>query len=155
MTVRGIHHPALVVGDLAAAIWFWTDVVGATVVQRVDEVGSAQATTITGLRHVSASIAVLRIGSSFVELIAFRSPRPRGISRRVCDLGWSHVCLEVDDIDREVDRFVDAGCAVVSTPVEMGDGLACYLDDPWANRFELWEISDETLRLTDIAAEGD
>lgn len=90
---------------------------------------------------------MVRVGNAFIEILEYRSPHSRAATRALADLGWGHVCLQVDDVDRDVDRFVEAGCTARSRPVDMGDGWACYLDDPWGNTIELWEISDATVSL--------
>jgi catechol 2,3-dioxygenase-like lactoylglutathione lyase family enzyme len=142
MTITAMHHAALHVDDLDAALAFWTDVIGATLIQRADDVQGADADRITGYSNVSAAVAMVEIGASHLEIVTYRSPRlarSGSASRALADRGWSHVCLLTDDIDAECARLAAAGCTIHSTPADIGDGPACYLDDPWGNMLELWQ----------------
>lgn len=152
MSVRGLHHPSLNVGDLAAAIDFWVALAGAVVVQREDGVAGSAAEAITGYPDVRAKMAVLRVGGSFLEILEYAQPTSARVERDLADLGWSHVCIEVDDVNASAEAFAAAGCSLRSAPVDMGDGIACYLDDPWGNVLELWEIHDPQLRLGEVIA---
>jgi catechol 2,3-dioxygenase-like lactoylglutathione lyase family enzyme len=144
MTIHGIHHPALNVSDIDAATTFWTDVVGAELVERVDEVSGEDADRLMGYDHVSVALAMIRIGSSCIKLIEYRAPATVTRLRTISDAGWSHVCLLSDDADRDLPRLVDAGCTPRSTLVDIGDGPVCYLDDPWGNLLEIWEVPTPT-----------
>jgi catechol 2,3-dioxygenase-like lactoylglutathione lyase family enzyme len=140
MAIHGIHHPALNVHDLDAALTFWTEVVGAELVERDDDVAGSEADQLTACSDVSAAMAMIRIGSNSIELIEYRNPAAVSDRRTISQTGWSHVCLLSDDAERDLRRLVRAGCVTRSPLVDIGDGQVCYLDDPWGNMLEIWEV---------------
>lgn len=49
--------------------------------------------------------------------------------------------LEVDDVQVEYRRLSDKGVSFLSTPFEIGTGLAVEFDDPFGNRFGITDYS--------------
>jgi methylmalonyl-CoA/ethylmalonyl-CoA epimerase len=89
-----IHHVALVVSDLPAALGFWRDTLGLAL-SRVEEVPDQ-----------NSQIAFLPVGDSELELV-----RPiddeSGVARFLAKRGpgMHHLCLEVSDLDGMMGRL--------------------------------------------------
>jgi catechol 2,3-dioxygenase-like lactoylglutathione lyase family enzyme len=146
--IRGIHHVALATGQLERMISFYCDALGFEVVYRSgwDE-GSASIDQLIGLEGSAATTAMLRTGTVFVELFEFSSPpaRPGDPNRPVCDHGYTHFCLDVEDIDAECERLAALGMPFHSPPtptparVRRGSVRSVYGRDPDGNVIELLE----------------
>jgi methylmalonyl-CoA epimerase len=96
MTVRGIHHLAVAVADLDAALATYERVFGAELEHR------------ESLPEQGVEAAVVRVGESRVELLAAtgeETPVGKFLARR--GPGMHHVAYEVDDV-RACLRTLDA-----------------------------------------------
>lgn len=143
--ILGLHHAALSTPDLARLVAFYRDLLGFELVSEMAwGVGSRVPDTILGLHDSAARQALLRSGRGFVELFEFASPvpRPRPGDRRVCDHGYTHVCLHVSDLAGEVARLRAAGVGFESEPVVRPTHASVYGRDPDGNVFELLEVFD-------------
>ena len=88
---------------------------------------------------------MLKKGDTHLELFEYSSPAPRPLdsARRVCDHGYTHICLEVDDVVSEYERLKDAGMTFHGAPPDAQGRLrAIYGRDPDGNVLELLEIAD-------------
>jgi lactoylglutathione lyase len=108
--VQRLGHVGLTVSDLDASLVFWRDHV------RLRELGRGvvqweHLDRIIGLDHTEIEWAELELpGGVILELFAYRSPPgaplpPGGMNRP----GMAHICLEVDHIERVVERLEAAG----------------------------------------------
>jgi catechol 2,3-dioxygenase-like lactoylglutathione lyase family enzyme len=95
---------------------------------------------------VTARMAMMRTGSSYLELLQFDTPAgdPRGADWKLSDHGVNHICLMVDDVEAEYARLTAAGMHFHAPPVHNKDRptCACYGRDPDGNRIELLQITD-------------
>jgi catechol 2,3-dioxygenase-like lactoylglutathione lyase family enzyme len=76
-----------------------------------------------GLIHARARIAFLELpDSTQIELIEYLEPRGRQFDRISSDIGASHVCIEVSDIDEAIAHLEAAGARFFSPPVTIKGG---------------------------------
>lgn len=146
--ILGVHHVAISTGDAERMLGFYRDLLGFEV--RFDQSwseGHPVADAITGLRSSAARQILLESGNLYIELFQYRSPRPRtgDPMRPVCDHGITHICLDVDDVDVEYARLLEAGMTFHSEPQTVGGGVrTVYGRDPEGNVVELQELSSRT-----------
>jgi glyoxylase I family protein len=146
--IIGIHHVAISTPDLERITRFYRDTLGFEAESEVQwEAGTELGDlcdTIIGLKNSSAKSIMLKKGSMIVEFFQYSAPEPKPLSpkQRVCDHGYTHICLEVKDIDKEFDRLKNAGMTFHARPPgDEGAGLrAIYGRDPDGNVVELMEI---------------
>jgi methylmalonyl-CoA/ethylmalonyl-CoA epimerase len=102
--ITRIHHVAVVVRDLTAALGFWRDILGLPLLRSAD------------LPDQGVRAALLGCGPAEVEVLAPTVP-DTGVARFLESRGEAlhHLCFESDDVVREVRRFVGTG-------VDMLDG---------------------------------
>lgn len=141
----GLHHVAISSPDVDRLIGFYRDHFGMkVVVDQSWERGVALADTVLGLEGSSGRQVLLRIGNAYLELFEFRSPlgRTSDPDRPVCDHGFSHVCLDVDDVDATYERLLAAGVRFHSPPQDLFPGVrTCYARDPDGNVVEIQELA--------------
>ncbi len=141
--IVGIHHVAVGVPDLEAALAFYVDVLGFEAVQRSEwNRDFPQGDAAIGLAQTAARMAMLKAPNAFIELWQYSNPPPEDRRSRPCDLGYPHFALQVDDLPAEYRRLRDAGMAFVGEPVDFGTSSAIYGSDPFGNVIELYEIRD-------------
>jgi lactoylglutathione lyase/glyoxylase I family protein len=139
-----LHHVAITVPDLDAAIDWYTNVLGLRVSRREAETDvNPAAIGLPGekVRLKGAELAVNGGGGPFVELHEFISPTGTA-GRRVCDTGISHFAFFTDDIHAEYRRLHELGVIFSSPPQCIAEGgLAgdwwAYFKDPWGNQLHL------------------
>jgi glyoxylase I family protein len=142
--IQGFHHIAISVADMEKSLSFYRDTLGFEVVMKGGwEQGNEKADQIVGLQDTAAKLIMLRKNGFNLELFEYRSPvpEPSDPGRRICDHGFTHICLEVSDIDSEYLRLKEAGMTFHEAPPEAVSGMrAIYGRDPEGNVIELLEI---------------
>ncbi len=142
--IRGLHHIAISTENLEKAQAFYRDVLGFEPVMNGGwEADSKMPGQVIGLQGTAAKFVMLRKGEAHIELFEYSSPSPRPIdgTRRICDHGFTHICLEVEDIDSEYERLKSAGMTFHGPPPKVQGGLrAIYGRDPEGNVIELLEV---------------
>lgn len=142
--IKGLHHVAVVVPDIAEGLRFYRETLGFTLLWRSSLNGeSAGADAVIGLDGVCAEIAMLKAGSAHVELWTYVQPVGRDRRASPCDRGFSHIALDVEDIDAEYERLSAAGMRFHRPPVDLGNGAgAIYGQDPFGNVIELYQAGE-------------
>jgi catechol 2,3-dioxygenase-like lactoylglutathione lyase family enzyme len=146
MTVRGIDHIGITVGDIDQALDFYQRLLEIRLIGRGED-DSPQLETITGLAGARIRYAELDLGGGqILELLEYLEPDGRPLDQRPCDPGASHLALAVDDVDGVWERLAESGVPVNSPPIEPGGydeawkGARCaYLSDPDGRTVELIE----------------
>ncbi len=132
---------------------FYTKVLGFEVVDERGWTDNKVIDSIVGLENSSASSVILRAGNVFIELFQYHEPigTPSEPDRPVSDHGYTHLALNVTDIDAEYERLRDAGMRFHRPPPTKeelgvrGEKLqlrATYGRDPDGNVIELQEVLD-------------
>lgn len=151
--IVGVHHVAISTGNLARMREFYTDVLGFEVVDERGWTDNKVIDSIVGLENSSASSVILRAGNVFIELFQYHEPvgTPSEPNRPVSDHGYTHLALNVTDIDAEYERLRAAGMHFHRPPPTKeelgvrGEKLqlrATYGRDPDGNVIELQEVLD-------------
>ena len=139
-----IMHTGFVVSDRAAAIAFYRDVVGLSVISEYERQGG-EIDRVLGYESVHLKSVLLDMGEGHVlELIQYVNP---SLSSRPTEernvVGAAHLAIQVDDIQATFDRWSKAGAGVLNPPTEIVPGrFICYLQDPDGNWLELVELKE-------------
>lgn len=143
--IRSLHHTGLTVSDLDRALAFYRDALGLEVVMQQEKEGGYLA-EITGYPGARVRMAHLEApgGGHRIELFEYVSPQGDPRPREPRDVGVTHVCLVVEDIDEAYRRAVGAGATAVSAPVPIDSGAnagawGVYVRDPDGITLELFQ----------------
>lgn len=141
--IKALNHTGFVVSDRDAAVAFYRDVVGLTVISEYNRKGPG-VDQVVGYEGTELRSAVLDMGSGHIlELIQYLAPDPQtrpSEERNV--LGAAHLALEVDDIYKTFEHLVAKGAKSLNQPAELAPGrIGCYLQDPDGNWLELLQLS--------------
>jgi catechol 2,3-dioxygenase-like lactoylglutathione lyase family enzyme len=104
---------------------------------------------IVGLKDSAAKTAFMRAGNLNIELFEYSSPMgsPNDPNRPASDHGYTHFCVETDDIDADFTRLSAMGMRFHAPPTPkgaIGTLRACYGRDPEGNIIELVEFVGDT-----------
>ncbi|MFF1819484.1 VOC family protein [Kribbella sp. NPDC058245] len=133
MTIQRMDNVGIVVGDLDAAITFFTEL--GMEVEGTTQVEGPWADQCVGLDGVVCDVAMLRTpdGSGRFELAQYRHPvaLPAPDNPPHNTLGMHRVMFTVDDIDDTVTRLRPYGAEVVGSVTQFGDSYRlCYIRGP-------------------------
>lgn len=147
--IRGIHHAAISTADLDRLLDFYCGVIGFEVVSRSEWADNAFIDELIGLKGSAARQAMLRAGNCHLEIFEYRAPQARSAGPlRPCDRGYTHICLDVVDIESEFDRLTRAGAVFQRRPGDFGGLKSVYGRDPDGNILEIQEtIADHPQAL--------
>lgn len=147
--IRGIHHVALCTHDLDRLVAFYRDVVGFEQVMSTSWRDRPIIDRMIGVEGSAARQVMLRAGNACLELFEYESPSPTPADpqRGPAHQGYTHLCLDVVDIDAEHARLSANGMTfhdVPPTTDELGHARlrAIYGRDPDGNIVELQEVLD-------------
>ena len=128
ITILGLDHLVLRVGDIERMLRFYCDVLGCREERRVESVGLIQ----------------LRAGSALIDLVDVAGPigRQGGEAPGSEGRNLDHFCLRIEPFDAEAINAHLAEHGVAAGPVERrygadGYGPSIYLQDPEGNTVEL------------------
>ena len=104
MTDIKLHHLAIVVDDMEAALRFWGERLGLSPTGAIESVADEAVT-----------IAFLTLGEARLELIQPTSDEG-GVANYLAKRGpgLHHLCLEVDDLDAKLEELAQAGCQLIN-----------------------------------------
>lgn len=137
MSILGFRHVGIVVSDLNAALQFYVELLGLTVVKTAEESGES-IDAMLGLEDVDVTTVKLVVpGGGMIELLSYGRPRGLWENRNINDVGISHIALTVDDVDAEYVRLLEADVGFLSLPVVSGSAKVVIAFDPDENPIEL------------------
>lgn len=112
-----VHHLAVVVRDLSAALGFYRDLLGLDL------------ETVRPIPSDGVTIAFLPVGESKVELVQPTDPAT-GVARflETRGEGFHHVCFEVPDVNEALTRLAIDGVQLIDTAARKGaEGPVAFL----------------------------
>lgn len=157
MTARprfvAVDHVSWTVPDLVAAIAFYTEAFGASVLYRIGPIDAADIPadasgrdwmeTHVGVKGAKLSLAMLQLAPNLkFQLVQYDKPlERRQEAPRNCDRGGHHIGLLVEDVDAAAAWLKERGCSVLET-IAMDEGPLAgkknvYVQDPWGHQLEL------------------
>tara|TARA_B110000967_G_scaffold170394_1_gene180324 strand:- start:2479 stop:2916 length:438 start_codon:yes stop_codon:yes gene_type:complete len=123
--ITQIRHTGLVVADLESALCFWCNLLGFSIVKRMDESGP-HINAMMGLQDVQVTTVKLAApDGNLIELLHFNShPDKPAWTGTPYSTGFTHIALTVDDLDFVCQKLTDAGVIFNTLPQLSPDGYA-------------------------------
>ncbi|MFW6256729.1 MAG: VOC family protein [Bacillota bacterium] len=131
--IKGIAHTAYVVEDLETSIAFYSNVLGFEKLFTMrDDQGNPR-------------IVYLKVAENqFIELFPASSINGGNKS----EIGYAHLCLEVDDIDQIASQMKEKGVTLDVEPQQGDDGnFQCWIQDPDGNKIEFMQMMPDSLQM--------
>lgn len=137
LSVASVGHVAIRVKDIGRSLDFYVNKLGFREMMRFDREGKLW-------------IVYLRItDEQFLEIF------PDGTGDRAPGwetVGYNHMCLTVEDIDRCVAELEAAGVPLLRPKVKQVDNnWQCWIEDPDGHRIELMQMADDSAQGAAIA----
>jgi catechol 2,3-dioxygenase-like lactoylglutathione lyase family enzyme len=113
--VAGMHHVGVTVRSLSESSASFKRLFGVEPFLTAEASGSdlGEAVRLSDPRY---RIAYLRFPNAIVELVEYDEPRGSETRRQLPDVGTTHLCIEVSDIETTYETLVDAGIDCYSRP---------------------------------------
>jgi glyoxylase I family protein len=140
--ILGVHHPALSVPSLEAALDFYCGKLGFEPVMNAEiPSGIPPLDEAFGLEDAGCKVAIIKRGNSAIELFEFTAAdTPKAIPNRpVNQHGITHICLAADDYEKDYAFLQEAGVVFNTGPNGESPGRWAYGRDPFGNVIELLE----------------
>lgn len=116
------HHTAVCVEDFDSAKQFYIDFLGCELEGEMDHRNETALGEVVGLPGADIRWAMLRHGDYRLELFKYYRPEGDTGERRQCDVGYSHVAFQVDNVDAVYEQAIAAGHEALSAPRDLRGG---------------------------------
>ncbi len=111
--IVGTNHTSFTVRDLDRAIALFVDGLGFELLSRAPRDPTA-IERITGIPGARVTIAFVQGPAHRVELVAYDAPADKAYAApRACDTGFSHLALDVDDMDAALSVAAEHGLSAI------------------------------------------
>jgi catechol 2,3-dioxygenase-like lactoylglutathione lyase family enzyme len=143
--VNGIHHVGMSVPCLDRARAFYVDMLGLKEVGCSAWADSEQMDRLTRLRGTAAKMMFLAAANIYIEMFEYASPAPVPATseRGVNELGFTHLCFDVEDTMAIHATLTAAGIDFHCNPIDSSGVRTVYGRDPFGNVIELQQIVTE------------
>jgi len=138
--VGSLDHYGIVVSDIERSLDFYTEQLGMDHFDDIHQVDPSFSRAV-GIDGTDVELAFLDAGGTTIELVAYNEPAGDNANPEVGmnDVGASHLCLGVDDIETAYDDL-EAEAEFISPPQDLETGVSlAFLKDPDGNVIELLE----------------
>jgi glyoxylase I family protein len=136
--IKGLHHAALAVPDIDAALEFYCGVLGFELEMNVDLPGGLMEMPFA-IDRAGCKVRMVHKGGTQIELFEFEYAEPGSQDRPVNRNGITHIALGSDDVPADV-KTLEAAGVVFNTEI-LGESPEqwCYGRDPFGNVIEVIE----------------
>ena len=137
-------HVAIVTPDLDRMIAFYSEIIGSGLQGRAMVGPGPQSDKMGGLQNAQLEGAWLPTANMLLEFWQFHAPESPPIETQttMLDLGYTHICLETDDLNYDIAQMTNAGATIISDPVDTNNVRIQFARDPDGNIVELLEPQD-------------
>jgi catechol 2,3-dioxygenase-like lactoylglutathione lyase family enzyme len=143
--IGNMHHVGITVRDLESSLQWYERTFGVTREFIAHGTGPDLSTAV-GVKDANLRFAFLRFGSCVVELLCYDNERDDTFNRSNADVGSTHVCIDVPDLQAAYDDLRAKGIEFLAPPFYIEDGplAGCsfvYFKDPDGVTLELFETA--------------
>lgn len=138
--ISGVHHVALAVPDLEAALAFYCDLIGFEVVMQAEVPSGVDAVNEAfGIADAGCRVRMLSKGNSRIELFEFKVQQSGEEQRPVNQTGITHFALASDDPVADYHHLAEHGVVFNAPLLGQSPARFAYGRDPFGNVIELLE----------------
>ena len=148
--IKETRHFGIVVKDMNKSLHFYRDLLGLEIVRIMDESGTYLDNILSiDKAHVKTIKMSVQNGVTLIELLEFQSHPRQHISRKINDIGPSHIAFTVNNLNKVYQKLKKNNIQFNAPPQTSPDGYAkvtfCY--DPDGTPIELVEVLDPIVVL--------
>lgn len=132
--IKGIGHAAFVVKDREKSLHFYCDILG---FEKIFELNNSNG---------EPTLVYLKVqDGQFIELFYNGQVDLPEFSK--ANVGYYHLCLEVDDVQEIANHLKQNGLTLLVEPKQGRDlNYQCWVKDPDGNRIEFMQMNPESLQ---------
>lgn len=116
-----MHHIGITVRDLEASMAWYERMFGLKP-EFVAHGSGPELAEAVGVPDVQLRFAFLRFGTCVVELLHYDNDRVETFDRSNADVGSTHMCIDVPDMQAACDDLRSKGVEFLSAPLHIDDG---------------------------------
>ena len=140
--VQGLHHIGLTVRNIKKSFEWYSHMFGLEHGPLNEASGDGLSEGVQ-LKDVRLTFSFLDIGTTRIEFLQYHNPAGVDFKLRNCDVGATHICLQVNNMDDAYRTLEARGAVFNAPPVTLTEGdLAgsqwAYLRDPDGIQLEIW-----------------
>jgi catechol 2,3-dioxygenase-like lactoylglutathione lyase family enzyme len=144
--ILGLHHAALAVPDIEAALAFYCDFLGFEVVMEAElPAGIDVMSDALGIEDSSFKVRMIKKGNSCIELFEFGTSQEGEAQRPANRIGITHIALASNEIAGDYDNLAANGVVFNAALLGAAPGRFAYGRDPFGNVIELLEHNPEAV----------
>jgi len=141
--VQGIHHVGITVRDIKRSFEWYSKMFdlqpGPVIYGQGQELSAA-----VQVERAELSFSMIEIGGTRIEFLEYHNPRGKDFDLNNGDVGATHICFEIDDMDSAYETLLARGAVFNAPPVTLTEGELvvsrwAYLRDPDGIQLELRE----------------
>jgi catechol 2,3-dioxygenase-like lactoylglutathione lyase family enzyme len=141
-TVKGVHHFGITVRDMKRSFEWYTKMFGLQP-GPVNHGEGKELSDAVQVEGTELSFSMIDIGGTRIEFLEYHNPPGKDFTLKNGDVGATHICLQIDDMDVAYATLLERGAIFNAPPVTLTDGdLAgsrwAYLRDPDGIQLEIW-----------------
>ena len=138
--VTGFNHTGIVVNNLDAMVDFYCNTLGLKEFHRAESQAPPEGDH-TGIPHARRTLVFVGFDEGHrIELVKFHEPPAAPGHQQISQLGTSHICFNVEDLEATYRELSEAGIEFVTEPkfrdTEDGRRGIVYASDPEGNWLE-------------------
>jgi catechol 2,3-dioxygenase-like lactoylglutathione lyase family enzyme len=140
--VKGVHHFGITVRDMKRSFDWYSTMFGLQPGPVNHSEGTALSDAVQ-LEGTELSFSMIDIGGTRIEFLEYHNPRGKDFDLTNGDVGATHICFQVDDMDVAYNTLIERGAVFNAPPVTLTDGDRAvsrwaYLRDPDGIQLEIW-----------------
>ncbi len=140
--IKDIRHTGIVVDDLEKSLHFYQDLLGFKIAKQMRE-KSTYIDNVLALKGVEVTmIKMTAPDGQMIELLKYHSHPQEVISRKICDVGPTHIAFTVDNLTTTYQELMAQGIIFNGQPCVSPDGYAkvAFCNAPEGTFIELVEV---------------
>ncbi|MGO1543272.1 MAG: VOC family protein [Gulosibacter sp.] len=142
-TVEGIHHVGITVRDIKRS-FEWYQLMFGLVPGPINHNSGPDLEAGVQVEGAQLDYSMIEIGALRIEFLEYKEPEGRDFNLQNSDIGATHICFQVDDMDAAYNSLTSKGAVFSAPPVALIDGSLAgskwaYLRDPDGIQLELWQ----------------
>ena len=116
------HHTAVSVKDFENAKSFFINVIGMRLENEWKNRNEKELADVVGLQDAKAHIAILELNGYRLELFEYLNPPATDCPIKQNNVGLTHICFQVNNVDEVYTKLIDAGYKAISHPISLRGG---------------------------------
>ncbi|MFK7977270.1 MAG: VOC family protein [Halioglobus sp.] len=138
--ILGVHHAAIAVPDINAAVAFYCDLLGFEIAMEAQIPGGIDVMAdALGVADSGFAVRMIKKGNSCIELFQFDETEAGDDARPVNRVGITHIALASDSIESDYANLSENGVSFNAALMGAAPGRFAYGRDPFGNVIELLE----------------